>query len=253
MSAASKRWLSRILPLTGVAAGLLLWWFATRGESVLASSFSPAETFKALAQLIRTGEIWPHFNASVLRVAQGLGLAALIGIPLGIIQGMNPNLERATSILFQFIRMISPLAWMPIAVMLLGVGDAPVLFLLTVAAVWPLLLGTVAGVHAVDRDHLTLARSLCASPLEVVTRVVVPSIIPHLLTGLRLAMGVIWIVLVPAEMLGVRAGLGYFILDTRDRLAYSELLAALLIIGAIGYAFDASLRYAHRRWAHPKH
>ncbi len=253
MSTTSKRWLSHFLPFTGVAAGLLLWWLATRGESVLAASFSPVETFKALVQLIRTGEIWPHLTASTIRVAEGLGLAALIGIPLGIIQGMNPNLERATSILFQFIRMISPLAWMPIAVMLLGIGDAPVLFLLTVAAVWPLLLGTISGVHAVDREHLTLARSLCASPLEIVTRVVVPSIIPHLLTGLRLAMGVIWIVLVPAEMLGVQAGLGYFILDTRDRLAYSELLAVLLIIGAIGYAFDAFLRNAHQRWDHSKH
>lgn len=253
MATASERWLSRLLPFTGVAFGLLFWWLGTRGEGVLAASFSPGETFKALGQLVRTGEIWPHFAASVFRVVQGLALAAVIGIPLGIVQGMNPNLERTTSILFQFIRMISPLAWMPIAVMLLGVGNAPVLFLLTVAAVWPLLLGTIAGVHAVDRDHLTLARSLCASPLEIVARVIVPSIIPHLLTGLRLAMGVIWIVLVPAEMLGVRAGLGYFILDTRDRLAYSELLAALLIIGAIGYAFDASLRRAHQRWAHDKH
>ncbi len=236
-----------LLPVAGAAAGLLAWWFVTRGEGVLTSSFAPRETFRAFVSLVTTGEIWPHLAASTSRVGQGLAFAALLGIPLGILQGVAPPFERATSVLFQFVRMISPLAWMPIAVMLLGVGDAPVLFLITVAAVWPLLLGTTAGVHAVDRESLLLARSLCATQTEIITRVIVPSIIPHLLTGFRLAMGIAWIVLVPAEMLGVRAGLGYFILDTRDRLAYSELLAVLLVIGAIGYLFDALLRQAHRR------
>ncbi len=241
-----------MLPLAGFGVGLLVWWFFTsRGEGVLARSFEPGPTFRALWELFRSGEIWPHLNSSLLRVGKGLALAALIGIPLGILQGVMPRFERSTSILFQFIRMISPLAWMPIAVMLLGVGDAPVIFLITVAAIWPLLLGTAAGVHGVDPENLVLARSLCATQLETVFRVIIPSIIPHLLTGLRLALGIAWIVLVPAEMLGVQAGLGYFILDTRDRLAYSELLAVLLIIGFLGYVFDSLLRRAHQRWASP--
>ncbi len=243
-------WWEAFLPLAGFGAGLFLWWLGTRGEGVLAKSFTPQATFAALGELCRSGEIWPHLDASLRRVAYGLAIAALIGVPLGLLQGMIPRFERATSILFQFVRMISPLAWMPIAVMLLGVGDAPVLFLLSVAAVWPLLIGTTAGVHAVDPEHLLLARSLCSTPREIVTRVIIPSIVPHLLTGLRLAMGIAWIVLVPAEMLGVRAGLGYFILDTRDRLAYAELLAVLLIIGVIGYLFDATLRRAHRYLTH---
>ena len=247
MTRAGKPWIDWLLPFAGAGVGLIVWWLATRGGGVLAASFTPAETFRALVSLTSSGEIWPHLIASVRRVAQGLGFAAVLGIPLGILHGFVPRFERSTSILFQFVRMISPLAWMPIAVMLLGVGDAPVLFLITVAAVWPLLLGASAGVHAVDKESLLLARSLCATQWETITRIIIPSIIPHLLTGLRLAMGIAWIVLVPAEMLGVRAGLGYFILDTRDRLAYSELLAVLLIIGTIGYLFDLLLRQANRQ------
>lgn len=235
-----------LLPWAGAGAGLAVWWLATRGDGLLQHSFTPESTFRALVQLASTGELWPHLWASVRRVAQGLGVAAAIGIPIGILHGFIPRFDRTTAVIFQFVRMISPLAWMPIAVMLLGVGDAPVLFLITVAAVWPLLLGASAGVHAVDKANLLLARSLCATPLETIRRIVIPSIIPHLLTGLRLAMGIAWIVLVPAEMLGVRAGLGYYILDTRDRLAYSELLAVLLVIGLIGYLFDTFLKKANR-------
>jgi NitT/TauT family transport system permease protein len=97
---------------------------------------------------------------------------------------------------------------------------------------------------------LTLARSLCATRGETVFQIILPAILSHLLTGFRLAIGIIWIVLVPAEMLGVSAGLGYYILDTRDRLAYSELMAVILVIGAIGYLLDWGLRLAHRSWTH---
>jgi len=145
--------------------------------------------------------------------------------------------------------MISPLSWMPLAVMAFGLGDLPVVFLISVASVWPLLLNTAAGVAAVDPKRLLLARSLCATPTETVLKVVVPSILGPILTGLRLAIGVAWIVLVPAEMLGVRSGLGYYILDARDRLDYAELVAVILVIGLVGYALDSVLRTAHRRWA----
>jgi NitT/TauT family transport system permease protein len=146
--------------------------------------------------------------------------------------------------------MIFSLSWMPLAVMVLGIGDLPVYFLLTIAAIWPLILNTSAGVTSVDRRWLLLSKSLCATQWETVSRVIIPAIIPHLLTGVRLAIGIIWIVLVPAEMLGVSAGLGYYILDTRDRLAYSELMAVILIIGAIGYGLDAGLRSVYHHWTH---
>jgi NitT/TauT family transport system permease protein len=241
--------LNRLLPVLGLAFAGLIWWIVSLllwRDSPVLQGFGPGETVTALCQLFQTGEIWPHLFASVLRVFIGLGLAAVIGIPIGILLGVSPRLERSTSALLQFIRMISPLSWMPLAVMALGVGDQPVIFLLTVAAVWPLLLGAAAGVNAVDSQMLILARSLCATQTETIFWVILPSILGHLITGFRLAIGIAWIVLVPAEMLGVRAGLGYYILDARDRLSYSELVAVILVIGAIGYSLDTALRIAEK-------
>ena len=126
--------------------------------------------------------------------------------------------------------------------MVFGVGDSPIYFLLAFAAVWPILLNTAAGVRQLDPHWLLLSRSLAATPWETLTRVVVPGVLGHVLTGVRLAIGICWIVLVPCEMLGVSAGLGYFILDTRDRLAYPELMATVIAIGVIGYALDALAR-----------
>jgi NitT/TauT family transport system permease protein len=244
--------LERSLPLLGLAVAMLVWWIVSLifwRNSPLLQGFGPGETIAALWQFFQNGEIWPHLLASLRRVLIGLGVAATIGIPVGILLGLWPRLERSTSVLLQFIRMISPLSWMPLAVMALGVGDQPVIFLLSVAAVWPLLLGAAAGVNSVDSQMLLLAKSLCATQTETVLRVIFPSILGHLITGLRLAIGIAWIVLVPAEMLGVRAGLGYYILDARDRLSYSELVAVILVIGAIGYGLDTALRIAQRIFA----
>jgi NitT/TauT family transport system permease protein len=240
------------ISLWGVIATLLLWWLATTPlwHSGVIGDFSPERTFAAIAQMMGSGAIFPHILASLRRVFVGLFAATLIGIPLGLLIGLSRVLEQATSVLFQFLRMISPVSWMPVAVMVFGIGDWPVYFLLTVAAVWPLMLNAAAGVASVERRWLLLSRSLCATRWETVTKVIVPATIPHLLTGLRLAVGIIWIVLVPAEMLGVRAGLGYYILDTRDRLAYSELVAVILIIGLIGYLLDTALRLANQAWNH---
>ena len=137
-----------------------------------------------------------------------------------------------------------------IAVMVLGVGDAPVYFLLAFAAVWPILLNTAAGVSQLDPNWLLLGRSLSATRAETLLKLILPGITAHILTGVRLAIGIIWIVLVPAEMLGVSEGLGYFILDARDRLAYSDLMAAILVIGFLGYLLDHAARSLHRRWLH---
>lgn len=234
---------------------MLAWWATAaafwRGDPLLAA-FGPAPSLGALAHFVRTGELWPHLLASLKRVLLGLSLASVVGIPLGVLIGVWRPLERSTHALFQFVRMVSPLSWMPLAVMAFGLGDLPVVFLISIASVWPLLLNTAAGVAAVDPRRLLLARSLCATPTETVLRVVVPSILGHVITGLRLAVGVAWIVLVPAEMLGVREGLGYYILDARDRLDYSELVAVILVIGLVGYALDSVLRAAHRRWAAPQ-
>lgn len=242
-----------LLPSTGLLLALLAWWLATSPvfyPDSVAAKFAPEAGFQALWTLLASGEILPHAVVSLKRVSLSLLFALLAGIPLGVLVGLSRSVECATGPLFQFVRMISPLSWMPLAVMVFGIGDAPVYFLLTIAAVWPIMLNVSAGVHAIDHRWLTLARSLCASRRETILRIVAPAIVAHILTGIRLAIGIVWIVLVPAEMLGVSQGLGYFILDTRDRLAYSELMAVILIIGLLGYWLDLAVRIAIRRWTH---
>jgi NitT/TauT family transport system permease protein len=175
-------------------------------------------------------------------VLVGLGAALLLGVPLGLVIGASRLTEAASTPAFQFLRMISPLSWMPIAVTVFGVWDAPIYFLLAFTAIWPIMLNTAAGVRQLDPNWLLLACSLAATRSETLFRIIVPGVLGHVLTGLRLAIGITRIVLVPCEMLGVQAGLGYFILDTRDRLAYSELMATVIVIGIIGYLLDVIAR-----------
>lgn len=239
-------------PLLGLLLALALWWLAIHGlgrESLMAARFSPENTWLAIKAMAASGDIAEHALISLQRVGLGLLLALLLGIPLGLLVGTCQRFAQLSSAAFQFLRMISPLSWMPLAVMALGVGEAPVVFLLLCAAVWPIILNVAAGIAAIDPQWLTLADSLGANRRERLWRVIVPAIAGHLLTGIRLAIGLIWVVLVPAEMLGVNAGLGYFILDSRDRLAYGELMATILFIGLLGFCLDSLVRYGHRRWA----
>ncbi|MCX7933495.1 MAG: ABC transporter permease [Rhodovarius sp.] len=238
--------------LAGLLLLALIWWAAIvllTAPGSIARAFGPLEGMAALWRLLLEGEVLLHAAISLRRVLVGLGAALLIGVPLGLLVGACRGFERMTGPAFQFLRMISPLSWMPIAVMAFGVGDAPVHVLLAFAAVWPVMLNTAAGVRALDPRWLMLARSLSASRTELLRQVVLPGVLGHVLTGVRLAIGLLWVVLVPCEMLGVSAGLGYAILDARDRLAYAELTALVILVGALGFALDTTARALCRRKA----
>jgi NitT/TauT family transport system permease protein len=235
----------------GIVAVVALWWLAIRllaGDSGMAAQFSPVRAAEALPSLVTDDRLLEHVLTSLRRIAAGLVCALVIGVPLGFLIGRVRWLDRTLSPTLQLLRMVSPLSWMPIAVMSLGVGDRPIYFLLTFAAVWPLIMSTAAGVAQIDKRWLLLGESLAATRSEMLWHVYFPGIASHVLTGLRLSIGILWIVLVPAEMLGVSAGLGYLILDTRDRLAYSELTAVIVVIGALGFLLDYAARLAYRRF-----
>jgi NitT/TauT family transport system permease protein len=241
-----------VLGVGGLVVLTFLWWV---GTDVLAApgsfvrNFSPASAFISVGELLVSSDLPIHVYVSLKRILIALTFALLVGVPTGLAIGSLGWLEAATTPAFQFLRMISPLSWMPIAVMVFGVGDRPIYFLLAFAAVWPILLSTAAGVSQLDARWLQLARSLAATRWETLWHVVVPGVLGHVLTGVRLAIGILWIVLVPCEMLGVSAGLGYFILDTRDRLAYPELMATVLLIGILGFLLDSLARGLCQRWS----
>lgn len=236
---------SYILGLLGLVCLWIFWQVSVSIVSQnlpVASQFAPSYTLDSLWYLITSQEIFPHLWASLKRIFIGLLAALVVGVPIGLAVGFSEKFAKFCTPAFQFLRMISPLSWMPIVVIVLGVGDLPIYFLLAFAAVWSLILSTSAGVKSIDPQWLLLAKSMSANKSEILRHIVIPAIISHLLTGLRVALGIAWVVLVPCEMLGINEGLGYFILDTRDRLAYSELIAVVIIIGLIGWGLDSLLR-----------
>ncbi|MCK9486014.1 MAG: ABC transporter permease [Dehalococcoidia bacterium] len=233
------------LPVLGGVLAVALWWAAVRlfvEPGSFLAAFAPDRGARALADLLAEGALNRHVAASLKRILVGLLIAAAIGIPFGLALGGLPVFNRVAGPVASFVRMVSPLSWTPLAIIWFGVGDQPVYFLIAIGAVWPIALSTSAGVAALDPQWLMLGRSLRATPFEMMRTIVWPGIRSDVLTGLRLALTTAWIILVPAEMLGVDSGLGYFILDSRDRFAYSDLVAAIVVIGALGFVLD---RAAH--------
>lgn len=243
---------SSLFTLVGIVGLFVLWWIgglvvASNPRTAAFSDFAPAPTLARLSEMLSSGAVMDMSLPSLQRVGLGLFWACLIGVPVGILIGRVRMARAITNVPFQFLRMISPLSWMPIAVMAFASWDGAIVFLITVAAIWPILFATAAGVHRIDPAWFKVARNLGANPYHMLTRVILPAISQDILTGIRLALGVAWIVLVPAEYLGVTSGLGYAINDARDTLEYDRLAATVLVIGVIGYGLDAVLQQLIKR------
>ncbi|MEN9823355.1 MAG: hypothetical protein RLZ04_1781 [Actinomycetota bacterium] len=228
-----------------IAGAVGLWWLASSAvwsDNPVISRIGPDESVPALWNGLVDGDLVADLRASLLRLVIGLVIAIGVGVPLGLALGSSRRVEDASTPVVNFLRMISPLAWAPIVIVAFGVGDSPVLFLIAITAVWPVALGTAAGVKAVSPALKELAESLGATRPERLRFVTSPIVKANVLTALRLALGVAWIVLVPAEMLGVDSGLGYAVLNARDQLDYAALGGAVLMIGVTGFLIDALFR-----------
>jgi NitT/TauT family transport system permease protein len=247
----------RLYPLLGVALLVGVWWLggeivASDPDTAAFSSFAPLPALEALWHLAVTGKLWIQAAASLSRIAQGLAWAIAIGLPVGIALGRSRTFQRLTHIPFQFLRMISPLAWMPIAVMAFPTWDSAIIFLVAAATVWPVALATANGLRKVHPNWHKVARNLGAPPLKMLLRITMPAVAQDILTGIRLALGIAWIIIVPAEFLGVTSGLGYAINDARDTLRYDDLGAIVIFIGLLGFAMDGVCLALIRRYAwHP--
>ncbi|MFO8024827.1 ABC transporter permease [Thiohalophilus sp.] len=213
------------------------------------SKFGLIPTLQAFPELLEIGKLQTAVAVSMHRLSEGLLIAILVGIPLGIVVGRNKRFRELTNSPFQFIRMVSPLSWMPIVVYVFSEWHGSIVFLLAIAAVWPVMFSTAAGLAKVDPAWFMVARNLGAKPLHMLTRIIIPAITFDILSGLRLALGVAWIVLIPAEYLGVTTGLGYSIQDSRETLSYDHLTAIVVTIGVIGYTLDTLLVVLIRRFS----
>jgi NitT/TauT family transport system permease protein len=238
---------SAALAAAGLGGLLLLWWvggwlIASNPDTASFAGFAPAPALKSLAALVGSGDAWRIAAPSLWRVGSGLFWATALGVPLGILIGRSSIARSITNVPFQFLRMISPLSWMPVAILAFSTWEGAIVFLIAAAAIWPILFSTAAGVRRIDPAWFKVARNLGANTFHLLTAVILPAIAQDILTGIRLALGVGWIVLVPAEYLGVKSGLGYAINDARDTLEYDRLAAIVLVIGLIGFTLDAALQ-----------
>jgi NitT/TauT family transport system permease protein len=210
----------------------------------LVAQFSPQEAVRGLRELAGSRVLLDAAATSVFRLLVGLAIAVVVGVTGGVVLGTVAWLDAATRPLQLLGRMVSPLSWAPVAIIAFGIGNPPVVGLVVAATVWPVLAATVDGVRGVSPGHRQVALGLGATRWEVVRRVVVPAMRPRVLGGVRQAIGIGWVVLVPAEMLGVTSGLGYQILNAKDQLAYHHITALILVIGTVGYALDVLARWA---------
>jgi NitT/TauT family transport system permease protein len=230
-------------PIVGIAVLLAVWWLggwliASNPDTESFADFAPAPAFARLMELLANGYVWEATAPSLERIGLGLLWAVVIGVPVGVGIGLYATMREITHVPFQFLRMISPLAWMPIAVLAFQTWDGAIVFLITVAAIWPVLFSTAQGVRRIDPLWFKVARNLGADGWQMLRRIIFPAIGQDIFAGVRLAVGVAWIVLVPAEYLGVTSGLGYAINDARDTLEYDTLAAMVVVIGVIGFLLD---------------
>jgi NitT/TauT family transport system permease protein len=225
---------------------LVLWQIAASRQTVHVLP-SPLETLAGIIDLARQGLLLKYAVASLFRVTWGFIAAAVLAIPIGLTIGWYRRAEMAFNPLVQILRPISPLAWIPIAILWFGVGDLAAVFLIFVSCFFPLVLTAINAVQGIPAMFVNAGRNFGLSPAGVIYRVLYPAVIPQLITGLRITLGVAWIVVVAAEMIAVNSGLGFLIIDARNAgNRYDLVVAGMVIIGVIGLLLDLGMRSLQR-------
>jgi len=203
----------------------------------------PISVLSGIVELLQHGLLLKYVVASLFRVTWGFVLATILAVPLGLTLGWYRRGELALNPLIQIFRPISPLAWIPIAILWFGVGDLSSIFLIFVGCFFPLLLTAMSAVHNIPADYINAGRNFGLSSSAFVSRVLYPAVIPRLLIGMRITLGIAWLVVVAAEMIAVNSGLGFLIVDARNAgNRYDLVVAGMVIIGVIGLLLDIGMR-----------
>lgn len=242
-----RDWLGKVLPPLAVLAVVIAVWWAVVVKTESAIFPTPWAVVTGALELAEDGTLWEHISASLYRVGMGFGLAVLVGIPLGLWMGWVGGAYRTFNPIFQMLRPISPIAWIPLAILWFGVGDVSPIFLIFISSVFPLIVQTTSGVHTIDRRYLRAAANFGVSRTVLFRQVVIPAVLPEIIVGMRIGIGVAWLVVVAAEMIALRSGLGYLIMDSRNAgNRYDLVIAAMIIIGTIGLLLDGITRLLER-------
>ncbi|HQT26132.1 MAG TPA: nitrate ABC transporter permease [Burkholderiales bacterium] len=185
---------------------------------------------------------------SLGRVMAGFSLAALVGIPVGFMMGMSPSAQRAWQPLIQILRPVSPLAWLPIGLLLFKSVNPSAIFVIFITSIWPMIVNTAAGVKAIPKDYMNVAAVLRLGRFEIVRRILLPATLPHVITGMRLSLGIAWMVIVAAEMLTGGVGIGFWLWDEWNNLNIPHIIVAIFLIGMVGIVLESVMQFVQRRF-----
>jgi len=234
-------------PILGMVILIGLWYIATiKGGSIP----GPVQTWDAATVLFadpfyRNGPndqgIGWNILSSLQRVGIGFGFAALVGIPLGFILGRSAFLSAMINPIISLLRPVSPLAWLPIGLLVFKRADPAATYTIFICSIWPMIMNTAQGVQRVPQDYLNVARVLALSEWKVVTKILLPAVLPYILTGIRLSIGTAWLVIVAAEMLTGGVGIGFWVWDEWNNLKVEHIIIAIFVIGIVGLVLEQSL------------
>jgi NitT/TauT family transport system permease protein len=232
-----------VIPGLAFVILLLVWDLLARFSGWSRQVFpGPLQVFTSLAELTANGTLLRHTVASLFRVTVGFYLAVILGLPLGILLGRLRLARALLNPIIQFLRPISPLAWIPLSMLWFGIGDKPAIFLIFLSSFFPLVVSTTITVGAINPVFFQVAANFNFSRREVITKIVIPAMIPGTITALRISVTIAWLVVVAAEMIAVQSGLGYLILDSRNALRMDYVMDGMIVIGVIGLLLDTIMR-----------
>lgn len=237
-----KRFHSTLLPLATAAIFLTLWHSLVRfsGSDLFPT---PLEVLRGIRELIEKGLLTKYIVASLFRVSWGFMLAVFVGVPLGLVLGWFRPAFQALNPMIQILRPISPIAWIPVAILWFGIDDTAPIFLIFLASVFPITVSSMAAVQNMQLVYLRAAQNFGVTGSQLFRRVILPAALPQIITGIRIALGIAWLVVVAAEMIAVNSGLGYLIIDARNAgKRYDLVVAGMVMIGLIGLVLDLLIR-----------
>lgn len=246
---------SLLLPLVGVSAVLVVWTLLS--QHVAPDLPSPWKTWEdskpyVTRPFFKEGEMNQGIGRfaflSLVRVAKGFGIAVLVGTPLGFLLGLSPFFRKAFDPVIQVMRPISPLAWLPLGMVIFQRTEPAALFTIALCAMWPTVVNTAVGVRSISQDYLNVGRVLHLSRATMLRKIIVPATLPYVFTGFRLSLGIAWLVIVASEMLTGAPGIGGFLWQEYNSLVYSHILLSILTIGIIGFALDRLMGVVERRF-----
>ena len=252
-------WLAVLPPVIGIALLVGVWALLTMNSSTFPT---PKDTFDAAVKLFADpfydkgpndqGIGW-NVLFSLQRVAIGFGLAALVGIPMGFILGRFTFLNRMVNPLVSLLRPVSPLAWLPIGLLVFKAANPAAIWTIFICSIWPMIINTAVGVQRVPQDYLNVARVLNLSEWKVITRILFPAVLPYMLTGVRLSVGTAWLVIVAAEMLTGGVGIGFWVWDEWNNLNVKHIIVAIFVIGIVGLLLEHLLITIAKRFSYDEH